>query len=202
MSAIGSGTAAAVLEGARARLLGDGYAALSMRKVASEAGVPLSLVHYHFGSKSGLVLALLKAEDARRLARQVAMYGEETPLWQRYDQACDFLEDDLDTGYVRLVQELIAAGWSNPDLAEAARAMVQAWFALLADVADEAATRLGGLGPFNSAEIATLVGAVFAGAESMLLLGLESPTIPLRAALRRFGQVIRHYEEQASQETP
>ena len=42
--------------------------AMSTRKVATEAGVPLSQVHYHFGSKGGLVLALLEAED-RRLPR-------------------------------------------------------------------------------------------------------------------------------------
>ena len=35
------------------------------------------------------------------------------PLWQRYEQACDFLEDDLESGYVRVLQEMIAAGWSN-----------------------------------------------------------------------------------------
>ena len=42
------------------RLLADGYAGLSTRKVAEEAGVPLSQLHYHFGSKGGLILALLE----------------------------------------------------------------------------------------------------------------------------------------------
>ena len=82
------------------------------RNVAARAGVPLSQVHYHFGSKNGLVLSLLQAENERRLERQTQMYGLERPLWERYDQACDFLEDDLDSGYARLLQELVAAGWS------------------------------------------------------------------------------------------
>ena len=60
-------TRAAILDATRERLLSDGYAGLSTRKVAAEAGVPLSQVHYHFGSKSGLVLALLEAENRRRL---------------------------------------------------------------------------------------------------------------------------------------
>ena len=38
------------------------------------------------------------------------MYAEDVPLWQRYEQACDFLEDDLESGYVRVLQEMIAAG--------------------------------------------------------------------------------------------
>ena len=106
-----------ILDAARTRLLADGYAGLSTRKVAEEAGVPVSQLNYHFGSKQGLILALFAEENRRRLARQTAMYAEDLPLWQRYEQACDFLEDDLDSGYVRVLQELIAAGWSNAELA-------------------------------------------------------------------------------------
>ena len=70
-------TSQVILDAARTRLLADGYAGLSTRKVAQEAGVPLSQLHYHFGSKGGMVLALLEAENQRRLARQAAMYAED-----------------------------------------------------------------------------------------------------------------------------
>lgn len=193
-----TGTRPAVLVAARRCLLSEGYAGLSTRKVAAEAGVPLSQVHYHFGSKGGLVLALLEAENQRRLARQADMYGQERPLWQRYEQACEFLEDDLDSGYVRLLQELIAAGWSNPALGRAARDMLDGWNRLLVGVAQEAADRLGGLGPFTPAELGTLIGAMFIGGESFLLLGFESPAAPVRAALRRVGEAIRQCEESVS----
>src|SRR5262249_17607875 len=68
-------TSQLILDAARTRLLADGYARLSTRKVAQEAGVPLSQVHYHFGSKGGMVLAVLEAENERRLARQTSMYA-------------------------------------------------------------------------------------------------------------------------------
>ena len=42
-----------------------------------QAGVPLSQLHYHFGSKQGLILALLDQENQRRLARQHRMYAED-----------------------------------------------------------------------------------------------------------------------------
>ena len=63
-------TPTTILVAARARLLADGYAGLSTRKIAQEAGVPLSQVHYHFGSKQGLILALLEMENRQRLERQ------------------------------------------------------------------------------------------------------------------------------------
>jgi AcrR family transcriptional regulator len=188
-------TAQRMLDACRVVLLADGYAALSTRKVASEAGVPLSQVHYHFGSKSGLVLALLEAEDRRRLERQVTMYAEDAPLWQRYEQACDFLEDDLESGYVRVLQEMIAVGWSVPSVSEKVRGIMAGWIDLLTEVASEAERRFGSLGPFTARELATLVGVAFIGGESFLLLGFDRQQLPVRSALRRMGQVIREFEE-------
>jgi AcrR family transcriptional regulator len=190
-------TALAILDAARRCLLAEGYAATSTRKVASEAGVPLSQVHYHFGSKGGLMLALLEMENRRRLARQAAMYAKEAPLWQRYEQACDFLEEDLESGYVRILQEMIATGWSTPAIADKVRAMLQGWFDLLSDVASEAAERFGGLGPFTPREAATLIGTAFIGGEAGLLLGFDRQRMPIRSALRRVGQLIRDMEERA-----
>ena len=122
------------------------------------------------------------------------MYGQDVALWRRYEQACDFLEDDLESGYVRVLQEMIAAGWSNPQIATAARAVLAGWYELLTDVATEAAGRLGGLGPFEPAEIATLIGNAFIGSEALLLLGFDRHQLPIRASLRRIGELIRAAE--------
>lgn len=191
-------TARSILDAARNRLLADGYAGLSTRKVAAEAGVPLSQVHYHFGSKGGMVLAILEAEDRRRLARQTAMYASDTPLWRRYEQACDFLDDDIESGYVRVLQEMIAAGWSTPEIADKSRTLLAGWFVLLREVATEASERFGGLGPFSADEVAALIGCAFLGAESVILLGFDRHQIPVRASLRRVGQLIRTAEEAAA----
>jgi len=184
-----------ILDAARSRLLADGYGGLSTRKVADQAGVPLSQLHYHFGSKQGLILALLDVENQRRLARQQRMYAEDSPLWQRYERACDFLEDDLDSGYVRILHEMIAAGWSNEELGNAVRELISGWFSLLTAVAREAEQRHGSLGPFTADEVATLVTATFIGAEALLLVGFDREILPIRSALRRFSVVIRKLEE-------
>ena len=184
-----------ILEAARQRLLGDGFARLSTRGVADSAGVPLSQVHYHFGSKQRLILDVLAAEDARRLARQTAMYAADGPLWQRYEQACDFLEDDLDSGYVRVLQEMIAAGWSDPVIGARVRELLQGWLDLVTDVAREAERGFGPLGPFPPEEFAALIGQAFMGGEAMLLLGFDRRRWPVRSALRRVGVLIRRLEE-------
>ena len=195
---VATGTRTLILEAARRRLLADGYAGLSTRKVAELAQVPLSQLHYHFGSKQGLILALFAEENQRRLDRQRNMYAEDLPLWRRYERACDYLEDDLDSGYVRVLQEMIAAGWSNRSVSEAVQELLAGWFHLLAEVASEAERRYGSLGPFTAEEVAALVGCSFIGSESLLLLGFDRQLMPIRSALRRVGVVLRQLEEGAA----
>ena len=188
-------TRAAILDAARRRLLADGYAGLSTRAVADAAGVPLSQLHYHFGSKQQLILDLLGAENARRLARQTEMYAQDRPLWQRYEQACDFLEDDLASGYVRVLQEMIAAGWSDARIGERVRDLLQGWFDLITQVAREADQLFGPLGAIPAEELAALIGQAFLGGEALLLLGFDRQKLPVRSALRRLAIVIREREE-------
>jgi AcrR family transcriptional regulator len=191
-------TRSRIVEAARRRLLADGFLGLSTRKVADEADVPLSQLHYHFGSKGGLVLALFEDENKRRLDRQTRMYAEDAPLWQRYEQACDFLEDDLESGYVRVLQEMIAAGWSNQQVGDAVREFLGGWYQLLVDVAREAERRYGPLGPFTAEEVAALITTTFIGSEALLLAGFDRRLMPIRSALRRIGLVIREREERAA----
>jgi AcrR family transcriptional regulator len=187
-------TRAAILSAARGCLLADGYANLSTRRVAEAAGVPLSQIHYHFGSKQQLILAVLAAQTERLLERQAEMYAGPEPLWVRWQRACAFLEVDLASGYVRILQELIAAGWSDPELAAQVREQVGGWFGLLTDVAERSSTAIGGLGPFTPAELAALMGLPFIGAEAVILLGMTEEQLPTRSALAKLGDVIRELE--------
>jgi AcrR family transcriptional regulator len=185
-----------ILAAAKAALLDAGYASLSTRGIAEAAGVPLSQIHYHFGSKQNLMLAVLDMENQQRLTRQSAMYQSNLPLWKQWQQACDFFDEDLESGYVRVLMEMTAAGWSNPQIAEAVSAEVQAWFDLLAEVARRAAERFGSLGPFTPEEMAALAGLPFLGAEAVILLGLDESKIAARPAVRKIGELLRLLEEQ------
>jgi AcrR family transcriptional regulator len=188
-------TATRILEAARSCLLADGFAGLSTRRVADVAEVPLSQIHYHFGGKQGLVLALLDHENSRLVERQKLMYGARTPLWKRYEQACDLLEEDLASGYVRILQEMIATGWSDPELARQVLAILRSWFELLREVAQEAEARFGPLGPFTAADVAGLIGLAFMGGEAVILLGDEEWNGQVRTWLRSVGELIRQREE-------
>lgn len=188
----------AILDAARECVLDTGYAGVSTRMITDRAGVPLSQLHYHFGSKHGLMLAALRRENERRLERQTMMFDGEQPLWKQWELACDYLEDDLDSGYVRVLQEMTAVGWSNEEVAAAVREDLDGWFRLLTGVAERFGKEHHELGPFQPAEVAALAGMAFLGAESLILLGVPESQIPCRAALRRVGTLFRSIEEAGS----
>ncbi len=189
-------TRTSILDAAGSVLRERGYASLSTREVAAVAGVPLSQIHYHFGSKQGLLVALLEYLNEQLLARQHKMFHDRSlTLSQQWEVACDYLDEDLASGYVRVLQELWAAGWSDPEVAKVVRNTILGWVDLLAQVVRHAEPRLGPMGPFTPEEVATLVGTAFIGAEAFLLLGLEDQGTPIRQALRRVGEAIRMLEE-------
>jgi len=197
-----AGTHAAILAAARARLLSDGYANLSTRSVAEAAEVPLSQIHYHFGSKRQLILAVLETENERLLERQRQMFDAPEPLWVRWELACDFLDADIESGYVRILQEMIAAGWSDPEVAAAVRRMVGEWPQMLADVARREQQRGTDFGEFTPDEVGALMGIPFLGAEELILLGITESMSPMRSALRKVGVLLRRIGDSAADLEP
>jgi AcrR family transcriptional regulator len=191
-------THSAIIAAARGCLLADGYANLSTRRVAEAAGVPLSQIHYHFGSKRQLILAVLEAETDRLLERQRDMFDAPKPLWVRWELACDFLDADIESGYVRILQEMIAAGWSDPELAVAVREVIGGWYGLLAEVARREQERGADFAGFTPDEVAALMGTPFLGAEELILLGVTESTLPMRSALRKVGAILRRISEPAT----
>jgi AcrR family transcriptional regulator len=184
-----------LLEAAGTCVRAHGYAGLSTRQVAEAAGMPLSQIHYHFGSRAALLLALLDYQNQRLIERQRITFAADLPLWQRWDKACDYLDEDIASGYVRILQEMMAAGWSNPEVAAAIRRILGEWQALLTVVAEETCNHLSPLGILEPSDIASLVSMAFLGGEAMLLLGLEGDGMPIRRALRRVGALIRTADE-------
>src|SRR3982074_2174908 len=76
-----------ILEAAFRRLAREGYAALSMREIARDAGVNHALINYHFRSKDQLVIAVLDEANRQLLERQKRMYGAPGGFARKWAQA-------------------------------------------------------------------------------------------------------------------
>jgi AcrR family transcriptional regulator len=184
-----------LLEAAKSVLLSNGYSGLSTRAIAAAANTQMSQIRYHFGSKEGMVLALYEYMTEQLIDRQTAMFTDSSiPISEKWDIACDYLDKDIATGYVRVFQELTALGWSNDRVAEKIRESISLWYELHLTLAKEFGGKFGSFGPFDVEDIAALVGPAFVGVETFILLGWEDQGVPVRRALRRFGNVIRYFE--------
>lgn len=161
----------------------EGYAATSTRAVAERAGMQLSLVHYHFGSKRGLLLAVLDDLTERLLDRQQTMFSDERPFAEQWHTACDYLREDIHSGYVRILWELWAAGLADPELAERWRATQRSWRELIEARLERLQAEQGVELPMSPRLLATLIGNLFEGAEVEILAGVPEDETPHLEAL-------------------
>ncbi|MFD0900962.1 TetR/AcrR family transcriptional regulator [Actinomadura sediminis] len=120
-----------ILAVARRRFLADGYARVTMRSIAAEAGVDAALISYFFGSKKGLfgaVLGLL-ANPPEVLAG--ALPGDPAGLPERILRAQLAAWDDP-VGGPRLAL-MVRAALQEPDLSRLLRDVV--WHEMIERVA-------------------------------------------------------------------
>jgi AcrR family transcriptional regulator len=190
----GEATRQRIVGAAREVLLARGYGGTSTRAVAEEAGVRLSLVHYHFGSKQRLLLAVLDHENTGLLERQRELYAAPGPLAEKWRTACDFLDEDVRSGYVRVLWELWAAGLADESLAAGWRSAMGGWRALLESVFAEWAEELRVDLPLRPRALATLIANVFQGIEVELLAGVPPEDAPHREVLDVLGALIARAE--------
>jgi AcrR family transcriptional regulator len=190
----GEATRLRILDAAREVLLERGYGGTSTRAVADEAGVPLSLVHYHYGGKQALLVSVLERENEHLLERQRALYATPGPLAEKWRTACEFLDHDIHSGYVRVLWELWAAGLADEQLAERWRSAMAGWRDLLASVFATWAADLETDLPLTPRALATLVSNVFQGIEIELLAGVTEQEAPHREVLDALGLLIERAE--------
>jgi AcrR family transcriptional regulator len=191
----GQETRLRILDAARQMLLEHGAGGTSTRSVAEEAGVPLSLVHYHFGGKQGLLVAVLERENEELLERQRALYAEPGPLAGKWRTACDFLDEDIQSGFVRVLWELWAAGLADEELKAGWRRAVGGWRDLLVSVFEDWGHQLSVDLPLSPRATATLVADIFNGIEVELLAGVSPAEAPHREVLDAFGDMIERAEK-------
>jgi AcrR family transcriptional regulator len=124
-------TEAAFLDAAERLLIEVGYAQISTRRLAEEAGANAGLVHYYFGSMEEVFVRALERFTERLIARQRAMYAAESPFIEKWRTAMGYLDEDLAAGYPKIWHELQALGWNRPDIRERVARVNAEWRAVL-----------------------------------------------------------------------
>ena len=119
------------LDAAERLLVDVGYANITTRRLAEEAGANHGLVHYYFGSVDELLLQALERFTGRVLDRQRAMYETDAPFAEKWRTAVGYIEEDLAAGYPKVWAELEALAWDRPELRDRLRRVSDRWRSVL-----------------------------------------------------------------------
>lgn len=132
-------TVDAFLDAAERLLINVGYAGISARRLAEEAGANHGLIHYYFGSMEQLLVQVLERFTSRLIERQRAMYAADIPFLEKWRAAMRYLvEQDFTSGYEKIWMELQALAWNRPELQECLARVRQQWHDVLTDAFTQA----------------------------------------------------------------
>ena len=133
----------AFLDAAERLLTQMGWADITVRKLAAEAGLNHGLVHYYFGSMEEVLLQVLERFTDRLIARQRALYGGDMPFLEKWREAIGYLDEDRESGYQKIWYELQAMAWSRPALRERVAHVTESWREVLTHSISEAMREYG-----------------------------------------------------------
>ncbi len=171
-------TEEAFLDAAERLLVSVGYAGITTRALAEEAGANHGLVHYYFGSMENLLARVLERFTERIIERQRAMYAApEVPFVDKWRTAMRYL--DADREYQKVWCELQALAWNRPGLRERVAHVNAEWRAALREALAEPRERYGIAMPLDA-----LVSLVMTFNEGIILERLSGIETGQRELLR------------------
>jgi AcrR family transcriptional regulator len=132
----------ALLDAAERLLVDLGYARITTRRLAEEAGVNHGLVHYYFGSNENLMVRALERFTERLIARQRELYAADLPFVEKWRTAMRYLVGE-DVTYEKVWLELQALGWNNPDVRARLAEVNSEWRAVLTEAFSTPHRKLG-----------------------------------------------------------
>jgi AcrR family transcriptional regulator len=132
----------ALLDAAERLLVDVGYAGITTRRLAEEAGVNNGLVHYYFGSNENLLVRALERFTERLIARQRELYSSDRPFVEKWRTAMRYLVSD-DVSYEKVWLELQALAWNDPAVRERLARVNDEWRTVLTEAFAEPHRELG-----------------------------------------------------------
>jgi AcrR family transcriptional regulator len=125
----------------------EGFAGTSARAIARRGNFNQALIFYHFGTLNDLLLAALDRTSAERMARYREAVRSPGTIEERIRMAADLYREDLRTGHITVISELIAGSLARPDLGPEVVARMEPWVELVQEVLADvlAGSALGGL---------------------------------------------------------
>jgi AcrR family transcriptional regulator len=127
-----------IIDAALTTLKDNGFAATSTRAIAANGGFQAGLIFYYFPTLADLLIAALEHASNERLERHGAAIDAASTLSELLALLERIYADDRESGFVRIVSEMVAGSVADPALGPRMVALVEPWL----DVTEAAAARV------------------------------------------------------------
>lgn len=163
----GEETRRRIVEAAVETLKSEGFAGASARAIGRTGDFNPALIFYHYGSVNDLLLAALDHTSGERMARYEQAVAGAATLPDLIGVAAEIYREDLESGHITVLAEMIAGASAVPDLGPEIIARVQPW----TEFAERTIARVLATSPFGAfvpvQDAAYAVVAVYLGIELM-----------------------------------
>lgn len=168
-----------------------GYAGTSTRAVARIGGFNPALIFYYFGSLQDLLVSALAESSAARLDRYRDAAEQARSLADLVRLLETIYREDVESGHIRVVSEMVAAGVAEPELAPRVVGLMEPWL----DLAEAAISRALADTPFaglvTPRELASVAVTFYLGANLLThLVPEQAGASPLLGAAERLAPLL------------
>jgi AcrR family transcriptional regulator len=127
-----------LVEAALATIKEEGYGGTTARAIAGRAGVNQALIYYYYGDIKNLLLAALDATSAKRMRSYEALLEKTETIEDLVQLAKDIYREDLASGHVTVLSELIAGSLQHKELGPEVIRRLRPWI----DFAEQSITKV------------------------------------------------------------
>lgn len=144
-----------------------GFAGTTARAIAHLGGFNQALIFYHFGSVPNLLLEAFRAASIEQVTRYRQAAADVSSMSDLVSIARRLHDEDLESGAISAVTQLMAAAASEEKLGHAILDRFEEWIAIVKEALDKALAShpLGSMVPTREAAYA--ISAMFLGIELM-----------------------------------
>jgi AcrR family transcriptional regulator len=140
---IGVTTKGRIIDAALQTLKEEGFAGTSARAIARRGNFNQALIFYHFGTLDDLMLAALDKTSIERMERYREAMSNAESLEARVAAASELYREDLESGHITVISELLTGSLSRPDLGPEVVERVEPWVAFAEEAIGEILSSMG-----------------------------------------------------------
>jgi hypothetical protein len=141
---------------------------------------------------------VLDEANARLLERQSRMYGDTVTATEQWRQACEFYEEDLRSGFVKLLMELMGASFHDESLRLEFTPRLLAWHRLVETAVQKFIEESHLELPVSARAISSWIGWFWMGMEASMALQIPEEKGHQREALDALAVLLRQVESARS----